>query len=509
MGFEEPTPVQCEAIPLLLQGRDVIAQALTGTGKTAAFGIPIIEHIEERERLPQAIVLAPTRELAVQVAEEINRLARYRRLSILPIYGGQSYDRQLRALERGVDVVVATPGRLMDHMRSGRIDLSRIRTLILDEADEMLNMGFLEDVEYVMAHLPEDRQTGLFSATIPDPIRDLSSRYMRDPVTVMLSRPEGLTVPTIEQEYYVVPFRHKLEALQRLLDVKRPERSIIFVSTKRMVDEVAEALQARGYSAEALHGDMSQAMRERTMRAFREGRVDILVATDVAARGIDVEDVTHVFNFDIPPDAEYYVHRIGRTGRVGKAGQAITLVNPYEQRELRQIERLTGARVERRQIHSMAEVEEREREMLAQRLERTLQEGECGPYREVVEDLACEHDPADVAAAALALLVGPRRRESEEGRALDDLNVRFEERPPRPARGGRFGPRFGGREERYGDRRGRFAPRADRYGAGPERGTPYRREEAPAGARGGWQRAEEPALAERRPRATRTRPGQG
>ncbi len=468
MGFEEPTPVQCEAIPLLMQGRDVIAQALTGTGKTAAFGIPIAERLEGEQRHPHAIVLTPTRELAVQVAEEVHRIARYRHLNVLPIYGGQSYDRQLRALQRGVDIVVATPGRLMDHMRQGKIDLSHIEVLILDEADEMLNMGFLEDVEFVMEHLPAERQTALFSATMPPPIRALSQRFMKEPVTVELSQPRSLTVPSTEQEYYVVPFRHKLDAIIRLIDVKQPERSIIFAATKRAVDELSESLQARGYPAEALHGDMSQSQRERVMRSFKEGRLDILVATDVAARGIDVENVTHVFNFDIPPDPEYYVHRIGRTGRVGRAGEAITLVNPWEQRELRMIERTTGARIERRDIPSMAEVEDREREAVAARVDRFLQEGRWAPYREVVEDLATEHDPMDVAAAALAMLGRRQQRTIQQQTAASDdldtwLQQDFEEPPPR--RPSRRGP----------------APRQTR--SAPFRAAPHRSSDVPAAAR--------------------------
>jgi ATP-dependent RNA helicase DeaD len=467
MGFEEPTPVQREAIPILMQGRDVIAQALTGTGKTAAFGVAVVERLPAPQKLPRAIVLAPTRELALQVAEEVHRIAKYRGLRVLPIYGGQSYEPQLRALQRGVDIVVATPGRLMDHMRQGKIDLSEVEMLILDEADEMLNMGFQEDVEFVMARLPEERQTALFSATIPDPIRDLSRKYMQEPITVELSHTAELTVPTVEQEYYVVPFRHKLEALLRLLEVKQAERSIVFAATRRMVDELAESLQARGHSAEALHGDMSQAMRERVMRGFREGRLDILVATDVAARGIDVENVTHVFNFDIPPDSEYYVHRIGRTGRIGKTGQAITLVNPNEQREIRVIERETGARIERRSIPTMTEVAEREREILAGRVERRLQEGNWGPFRDVVEGLTGDHDPIDVAAAALALLSGRQGNATSGDAALDDINVReYEERPAYPARGGRYGAR-GGRFS--GGRPGYVAGRPPQRG-GPEQG---------------------------------------
>ncbi len=410
MGFEAPTPVQERAIPCLLQGRDVVAQALTGTGKTAAFGIPLVERIDVKRVVPQAVVLAPTRELAVQVSEQLSAIGRDRRLLLVPIYGGQPIERQLRALRRGVHAIVATPGRLMDHMRRGTVDLSSVSMLVLDEADVMLDMGFLEDVEYVMAHLPDKRVTALFSATIPDPILQLARRYMREPEILRLSRPRALTVPEVSQLFYLVPYRRKFDALCRVLDARRSERVLVFCATKRTVDEVVEGLQGRGYLAEGLHGDMSQPVREKVLRAFRAGQTEVLVATDVAARGLDIPDVSPVVNFDLPPDPEYYVHRIGRTARFGRQGEAITFVNPWEMRELRVIERITGARIRREEVPTAAEVEERDAQILEERLTQVLESGRWGPYRAVVEDLLDDHDPIDVAAAALALAAGASGR---------------------------------------------------------------------------------------------------
>jgi ATP-dependent RNA helicase DeaD len=416
MGFEEPTPVQAQAIPALMQGHDVVAQALTGTGKTAAFGIPLVERLDIRRMKPQAIVLEPTRELANQVAEQINSIGRHRRLLLVPIYGGQPYDRQIRALQRGVHAIVATPGRLMDHMRRGTIDLSSVSMLVLDEADEMLDMGFLEDVEYVMANLQPGRLTALFSATMPDPILKLAKGYMREPEILRLSRPKELTVPEIRQVFIQVPFRRKLDALSRILDAKQPERALVFCATKRTVDDVAEALQSRGYVAEGLHGDMSQSVRERVLRSVRSGQTELLVATDVAARGLDIPDVTHVVNFDIPPDPEYYVHRIGRTGRLGRKGEAITFVNPSEMRELRVIEQITGARIRREELPTAADVEDREAQSLQKQLSESLAANQWGRYRAVVEELMDEHDPVEVAAAALALVAArsPRTKRRTE-----------------------------------------------------------------------------------------------
>jgi len=414
MGFEEPTPIQAQAIPLLMAGRDLIAQALTGTGKTAAFGVPIVERIDSAETRPQAIVLTPTRELAIQVTDQLCKIGQHRRTSVLPIYGGQPIGRQLQALHRGINAIVATPGRLLDHMRRGSINLTAVRTLILDEADQMLEMGFIEDVQYVLEHLPEDRVTALFSATMPKPIVDLATRYLRNPEMIRLARNQGLTLPDIDQVFFLVPFPRKLDALCRVLDVRQPERTIVFCATKRMVDEVSEGLTARGYQAQALHGDISQVMRERVLRGFRAGQTEVLVATDVAARGLDVPEVSHVINFDIPPDPEYYVHRIGRTGRYGRRGEAITFVNPREMRILKIIERVTGAHIRREEVPTAIEAEEREVEILSTRLIAALSKGGWGRYRPIIEELLQDdHDPVDLAAAALHLVatgaVGTRK----------------------------------------------------------------------------------------------------
>ncbi len=402
--YDAPTPVQSAAIPLLLAGKDVLAQAQTGTGKTAAFGIPLIERIAKGVRGPQVVILTPTRELAGQVAKEIQRLGVRNHVRAMAIYGGQSYDVQLRALRQGIDVLVATPGRLMDHMRNQKIDLSRVTTLILDEADEMLNMGFLEDVEFIMANLPEGRQTALFSATMSTPIVSLSERYMSSPVSVRLSQPQGLTAPSVVHTYYVVPFKRKFDALTRLLALKQPERCLIFAATKRMVDELVEGLHECGFVAELIHSDISQAQRERAMGAFRDGRLPILVATDVAARGIDVQNVTHVINFDIPNDMEYYIHRIGRTGRVGRAGEALTFVNPWEERQIKLIERTTGARITKGTLPSAADAEASAMERLAQRVADQLDKGNLERYRKALATMAEDADPLELAAAAMSLL---------------------------------------------------------------------------------------------------------
>ena len=427
LGFEEPTPIQERAIPLLLEGRDLLAQAQTGTGKTGAFGLPLVERINVKRHPIQAVVLAPTRELAVQVAEQLTHFGHHRGVTLLPIYGGQPIDRQLRVLRRGVHAIVATPGRLVDHMNRRTIDLSNVGMLVLDEADQMLDMGFQEDMEFILASLPAERVTALFSATLPDPIVKLARKYMREPELVRLSQPRALTVPAITQSFYQVPFRHKQDALCRVLDAKHPESTMVFCATKRMVDEVAEGLQARGYMAEGLHGDMSQAVREKVLRGFRAGRTEVLVATDVAARGLDIPAVSHVINFDIPPDPEYYVHRIGRTGRLGRAGEAITFVGPHELRQLKVIERSTGARIAREEVPTVADAQERETAQLQERLLDMLNSGHWGQFRGIVEELLEDYDPVEVAAAAMALAAA--RPAARPGR------------PERAARSGRPGRR--------------------------------------------------------------------
>ncbi|HEY8686771.1 MAG TPA: DEAD/DEAH box helicase, partial [Chloroflexota bacterium] len=336
VGYEQPTPIQREAIPLLIEGRDLLAQSQTGTGKTAAFAIPLLAKIDSADRAVQALVLVPTRELAVQVASTVHKLGKHKNVADLPIYGGQPIDVQLRALRRGVQVVIGTPGRVMDHMRRGTLDLSRVSMVVLDEADQMLDMGFVDDIEVILDEVPEGRQISLFSATIPPRIRTLSQRYMRNPASISISR-EHLTVPEVEQRYVETVRNGKLDALTRILDMEQPESALVFARTKRETDELGESLSGRGYAAEVIHGDLSQSQRERAINAFKDKRIDVLVATDVAARGLDIPNVSHVINYDIPEDPEAYVHRIGRTARAGKTGKAITFVTPRERALLKTI----------------------------------------------------------------------------------------------------------------------------------------------------------------------------
>lgn len=413
MGFEEPSPIQSKTIPLVLEGHDVIGQAQTGTGKTAAFGIPTIERIADGSRQIQALVLTPTRELAIQISEEFTKIGKYKRVKTLPIYGGQSIDRQIRALKYGVQIVIGTPGRLLDHIRRNTIKLDSVKTLILDEADEMLDMGFVDDIEAILERLPaEGRQTLLFSATMPAPIAKLAGRYMNNPQKVSISR-ENLTVPLIDQVYYET--REKLEGLCRVLDVEETGKLIIFCRTKKGVDDLVASLQARGYMSDGLHGDLSQSQRDRVMKKFREGKLEILVATDVAARGIDIDDITHVVNYDIPQDHESYVHRIGRTGRAGKKGVAITFIEPREYRQLKLIERLAKTKVVRRQLPSSADILERQKELIKTRLLKTLEKNKFADYHTVISDLSVDYDPVDIAAAALKLSVeGFKENEEEE-----------------------------------------------------------------------------------------------
>lgn len=345
LGYEEATPIQTATIPLLMAGRDVLGQSQTGTGKTAAFGIPAVEKVDPHQRHLQVLILCPTRELAVQAAEEMKKFAKHKRgIRILPIYGGQSIDRQILALRQGVHIVIGTPGRVMDHMRRGTLQVNEVTTLILDEADEMLNMGFREDIETICKDVPEARQTVLFSATMSPEIQAITKRFQRDPETVKASH-QQLTVPSIEQVYFEVPGARKADALSRLIDLYDPKLALIFCNTKKRVDDLVSTLQLRGYQADGLHGDLKQSARDRVMDKFRTGRIQLLVATDVAARGIDVDDIEMVFNFDIPQDEEYYVHRIGRTGRAGASGTAISFVNRNDVQALQKIERFIGHKV--------------------------------------------------------------------------------------------------------------------------------------------------------------------
>lgn len=403
MGFEEPTPIQERALPLALKGRDLIGQAHTGTGKTAAFGIPLVELLKVNQEQIQGVVLTPTRELAVQVAEELNKIGQYKDIRTLPVYGGQEISRQIRALKNRPHIIVATPGRFMDHMRRRTILLNQVSMVVLDEADEMLNMGFIEDIETILSDVPGERQTLLFSATIPGPVQSLARRFMRYPEVIRIEGTQ-LTVPGTEQSYIIVEERQKFEVFCRLLDTQSPDRSIVFGRTKRRVDELYEALSKRGYSAEGLHGDLSQSKRDLVMRRFKEGSVELLVATDVAARGLDISDVTHIYNFDIPQDPEGYVHRIGRTGRAGKAGVAVTLVTPREMHHLRVIEQLTRGKITRKPAPTIKEAVKWQQRLAADRLLLAVEKGDTGSYRGLAEDLLQETDAVTLISAALKVL---------------------------------------------------------------------------------------------------------
>ncbi len=429
LGYDEPTPIQAQAIPLLLAGRDVIAQAQTGTGKTAAFALPIIERITDALTV-QALVLTPTRELAVQVAEAIHRYGRHRALRVLPIYGGQPIERQLRGLAQGAQIVVGTPGRVLDHLRRGSLRFDHLRMVVLDEADEMLDMGFAEELEAILQLTPAERQTALFSATLPPAVQNLTLRYTSQPVRVSIAA-EQLTTPRIRQIYYEVLARDKLDALCRVLDVEMPQLAIVFCRTRQEADEIGERLQGRGYAAESLHGDLSQAVRDRVMRRFREGQLDVLVATDVAARGLDIAEVSHVINYDVPTDPESYVHRIGRTGRAGRVGVAITFITPRERRMLQIIERVTRARIERVQMPTLADVAARRRAVLRDQLRETMVSPGIESYTALVDELAVEHDLRALAAAAIKLLLN----ENETGQV--DTITRLDPPPTQPERAGR------------------------------------------------------------------------
>ena len=338
MGFEEATPIQSQAIPVILEGKDIIGQSQTGTGKTAAFGIPLLERINPEDRRLQALILCPTRELAIQVSEEFRKLLKYKdNIRVLPIYGGQPIDRQIAALRKGTQVVIGTPGRVMDHMRRRTIKAETVQMMVLDEADEMLDMGFREDIETILVKIPEEHQTLLFSATLSPEILDITKRFQKNPEFIKIVRKE-LTVPNIEQYYFDVKEKTKLDALCRIIDVYDPKLAMVFCNTKKRVDDLVEMLQGRGYFAEGLHGDLKQAQRDKVMQKFRNGTIEILVATDVAARGIDVDDIDVVFNYDVPQDEEYYVHRIGRTARANNDGVALTFVNEKEQTNFKNIE---------------------------------------------------------------------------------------------------------------------------------------------------------------------------
>lgn len=408
MGFEQPSPIQAQSIPIVVEGKDMIGQARTGTGKTASFGIPMLQRINPKDKSLQAIVLCPTRELAIQSANEIRKLAKFLHgIKVLPIYGGQEISKQIRSLKGGVQIVIGTPGRVMDHLRRHTLKPQTVDIVVLDEADEMLNMGFREDIETILGQLPEERQTMLFSATMPKPILEIAKRYLHEPEIVKVIQKE-LTVPKIEQYYYEVNPRKKNEVLSRLLDMYDPSLSLVFCNTKRKVDELVADLKGRGYFAEGLHGDMKQSQRDRVMNGFRNGRTDILVATDVAARGIDVDDVEAVFNYDVPQDDEYYVHRIGRTGRAGREGRAFTLVVGKEIYKLKDIQRYCKTKIRRQPIPSVNDVAAIKVEKLLEQAGELIATDGLGRMMDLLEEYldGSDYSATEMAAALLAMQLG-------------------------------------------------------------------------------------------------------
>ena len=460
VGYESPSPIQAATIPVLLAGRDMVGQAQTGTGKTAAFALPVLSRIEVRRGPPQCLVLVPTRELAIQVSEAFQRYAAgIPGFHVLPVYGGQSYTPQLASLKRGAHVVVGTPGRVMDHLKRGTLDLGSIRTLVLDEADEMLQMGFVDDIEWILEQTPPTRQVVLFSATMPAPIRRIAQKHLRDPAEVTI-RCRTSTATSIRQRYWVVSGLHKLDALTRILEAEPFDGMLVFARTKQSTVELAERLEARGFAAAALNGDMQQKDRERTIARLKSGQLDILVATDVAARGLDVERISHVVNYDVPYDTESYVHRIGRTGRAGRAGAAILFITPRERNMLRYIERATRQPIEPMNLPTIADVNEQRLARFRDRITAALASGEAESFRDLVEEYEREHDvPAIEIAAALAsllqggspLLLKDKGPGSEPAGFADEPRASHRderadgpgdepggERPRRPAREGRL-----------------------------------------------------------------------
>jgi ATP-dependent RNA helicase DeaD len=472
LGYEEPTDIQREAIPPLIAGRDVLGQAATGTGKTAAFALPLLHRIgvsNDDARVVKGLILVPTRELAMQVAEAVHKYGRQLGVRVLPIYGGQAMQQQLRALRRGVDVVVATPGRALDHIRRRTLELDGVQMVVLDEADEMLDMGFADDLEAILEAVPDVRQTALFSATMPHAIRAIGSRHLREPVLVQIARERvapGET-PRLREVAFVVQRRHKVAALARVLDMEAPTSAIVFCRTRTEVDELTETLGARGYRAEALHGGLSQEQRDRVMRRFRDGASELLVATDVAARGLDIEHVSHVVNFDVPSSPDAYVHRVGRTGRAGREGVAITLAEAREHRLLRNIESATKRKIAIESVPTVHDLRARRLDLTRSSLEELLASGELEHYRVVVESLAEEYDVLDIAAAAVKLAddAGEGSAAQEEEEIPNAAVPRRDERPGRGDRADR-GARSGRPDREERPRRGKPESRP-RHAAGP------------------------------------------
>jgi ATP-dependent RNA helicase DeaD len=442
LGYEEPTPIQAAIIPIMLKGADVIGQAQTGTGKTAAFALPILQNFRQQRHV-QALILAPTRELALQVADSMTVYGKYLEVRVLAVYGGQPYGPQISRLNRGVDVVVGTPGRLLDLIERNALNIKHVRTLVLDEADEMLNMGFIEDVEKILAETPAERQTALFSATMPARIRSLANRFMRDPQHVNIKR-ETLTLASTEQRHYLVHEVDKTNALTRLFEVEPIKSALIFARTRAETSALANELVVRGIPAEAIHGDLDQKAREAVLSRFRSNQLKVLVATDVAARGLDIEDISHVFNYHLPDDAEVYVHRIGRTGRAGKTGVAISLVSPHEKRRLREVEALTKQPIKKMELPTSAEIHRHREAEVVEKVKVWLGRGRFKRELEMVEELVqAGHDPLNVAAAALKIA-----RADEKQRPIAEIEEVKSERREKDSGPGRKREHVGRREAR-------------------------------------------------------------
>lgn len=433
LGFEEMTPIQEQSIPILLQGRDIIGQAQTGTGKTASFGIPILEMCDTNDKTIQALVLCPTRELSIQVAEEISKLGRFKRgLQVLPVYGGQPIDRQLRALKKGVQIVIGTPGRVIDHIKRKTIKTDNIKMMVLDEADEMFDMGFRDDIELVMNTLHEERQTIFFSATMPQEIVRFASRYQKNPELIKVVHKE-LTVPRVEQCYFELKEHMKTEILSRLIDMYNPRLTVVFCNTKRKVDELTAQLQGRGYFADGLHGDLKQSQRDTVMGKFRKSTIDILVATDVAARGLDVDDVDLVINYDMPQDEEYYVHRIGRTARAGREGAAFSFVAGRDIYKLKDIQKYTKTKIERRDLPTLKDIEERYTSSMLEKIKEEVDKGDLSKYEKIVDSLLQDdYTSFDIAAALLKFYMQENRLEGHEELDMVDFGSK-----PRSSGGGK------------------------------------------------------------------------
>lgn len=427
MGFEEPSQIQAESIPIILEGNDIIGQAQTGTGKTLAFGAPILSKITPKNKHISALIITPTRELAIQVSDELSRIAKFMKILLLPIYGGQPIDRQIKSLKRGVNIIVGTPGRILDHLHRKTVDLSSIEFLTIDEADEMLDMGFIEDIEEIIKASNPNRQTLLFSATMPEQVKKLASKYMKENTKYITIAKNTLTVEKTKQYYYEIKQKDRFESLCRILDIDEPSSAIIFCKTKRGVDELVEGMQARGYNVEGMHGDMGQNQRLNTLRKFKENYLDFLVATDVAARGIDVENVSHVINYDLPQDIESYVHRIGRTGRANKEGIAYSLVTPREYILLKQIEKFTKSKIKRKDIPTVDEIFEVKYKNIEEKIKKVISEDNYKNFIPIATELDEEYNLVDVAASLMKIIFDKELSfdYKENSIGIEDTNVRL------------------------------------------------------------------------------------